>query len=210
MNDPDKFCFICGQVILKSQRKGVTPLLQTAYRSYFSAELPNRNCSWVPQYSCCSCYRALLGWMKGTHKGVPFAEPMLWTEPSNHPNGCYFCTTEILGFSKALKRKIEYPSSPVPRTESMPVPIPPIVDGLDEEIDSVPAESFSEIDDPDFTPPSSEEPHLVSQEELNDLIRDLELPKTKAQLLASRLKQWNVLQDNVKVSCFWNHYFLFC
>jgi len=33
----------------------------------------------------------------------------------------------------------------------------------------------------------------INQGEINDLIRDLELPKNKAELLASRLQYWNLL-----------------
>jgi hypothetical protein len=39
------------------------------------------------------------------------------------------------------------------------------------------------------------EPHRITQNELKDLFRDLEL-------LASRLQQWHILDDNVKVSAF--------
>jgi len=45
--------------------------------------------------------------------------------------------------------------------------------------------------DPDFQGPASESPHKLTQNELNDLVRDLELSKIKAELLASRMKQWN-------------------
>ena len=41
-------------------------------------------------------------------------------------------------------------------------------------------------------------PHLLDQRDLNDLVRDLGLTKKKSELLASRLKQWNLLQKGVK------------
>jgi hypothetical protein len=42
--------------------------------------------------------------------------------------------------------------------------------------------------------------HRIAEEELNDLIRDLNLPKSKAELLVSRLQQWNLLKENVRIS----------
>ena len=44
------------------------------------------------------------------------------------------------------------------------------------------------------------QPHLLSQEDLNDLVRDLSLSKEKAELLGSRLKQWNLLREDTKIS----------
>jgi hypothetical protein len=44
--------------------------------------------------------------------------------------------------------------------------------------------------------------HTITKGELNVLIRDLELPKNKTQLLASRLQQWNLLHHSVKVTKF--------
>ena len=40
------------------------------------------------------------------------------------------------------------------------------------------------------------ESHRITQEELNDLIRDLDLPKSKAELLGSRLR------ENVRISVY--------
>ena len=39
--------------------------------------------------------------------------------------------------------------------------------------------------------------HKITEGELNDLIMDLELPKSKAELLASKLQQWNILHNSV-------------
>ncbi|KAI6659631.1 hypothetical protein LOD99_14554 [Oopsacas minuta] len=44
------------------------------------------------------------------------------------------------------------------------------------------------------------EPQTFTQGELNDLVRDLDLSKDKAELLASRLKQKNLLDKDVLVS----------
>ena len=42
----------------------------------------------------------------------------------------------------------------------------------------------------------------MSQSELNDLVRYLKLPKSKAELLGSTLQQWNVLERDVRISLF--------
>ena len=42
-------------------------------------------------------------------------------------------------------------------------------------------------------------PHRLSQAELSGLVRDLDLSQEKAELLGSRLKQWNLPQFDVKV-----------
>ena len=46
------------------------------------------------------------------------------------------------------------------------------------------------------------QPYILTRDELNDLVRDLELSKSKAEFLESRLKQWNLLEKNVRISLF--------
>jgi len=48
---------------------------------------------------------------------------------------------------------------------------------------------------------SSNEPHLLIQGDLNDIVRDLNLSKKQAEILGSRLKDWNLLRQDTKV-CF--------
>jgi len=54
----------------------------------------------------------------------------------------------------------------------------------------------------DYVPSTNSSHHTITEGELSDLIRDLELPKNKAELLASRLQQWNVLHHSMKVTTF--------
>jgi hypothetical protein len=44
---------------------------------------------------------------------------------------------------------------------------------------------------------------LITQTESKDPVREFVLPKTKAQLLGSRLQQWNLPEKGVKVSFYW-------
>ena len=47
--------------------------------------------------------------------------------------------------------------------------------------------------DAEYLPSTDPSNHKITEGELNDLIRDLELPKNKAELLESSLQQWNLL-----------------
>jgi len=50
---------------------------------------------------------------------------------------------------------------------------------------------------------SSNEPHLLTQGDLNDVVRALNLSKKQAELLGSRLKAWNLLHEDTKVFLPW-------
>lgn len=63
------------------------------------------------------------------------------------------------------------------------------------------AEYKAQSKDPDYIPEDGpNDPHLIDQEELNDLVRDLGLTKEKSELLASRMLQWNLLQNDTVVT----------
>jgi len=49
---------------------------------------------------------------------------------------------------------------------------------------------------------SSDEPHLLTEGDLNDIVRDLNLSKKQAEILGSRLKGWNLLRQNNNL-CFY-------
>ena len=105
-------------------------------------------------------------------------------------------------FSKGITRKkvssMIYPNipsalRPAPHGEELPVPVPPESSLLDSdsEDEAQPKDAGSS-----YVPPTkldTKEPHLIEEGELNDLVRDLDLSKQGAELLGSRLQQWNLL-----------------
>ena len=88
---------------------------------------------------------------------------MVWREPRNHADDCYFCLREDSAESVSL-----------------------------EDIEST------------YSGTSGNEPHWITQEDLNGLARDFYLSKQQSELLASRLKQWNLIQEDVRITSFRN------
>lgn len=134
---------------------------------------------------------------------------MVWREQKNHYNDCYFCSVKVNGFSKKNKHNIIYPNldfaiRPVVHSASLPIPIPP-EEGFNFNAEMECDQDSIDYDDEcpgdaNYTPDEDKSsPQTFSQDELNDLIRDMNLSKEKAELLASRLKQKNLLQKNVRV-----------
>ena len=211
INNVDKFCYICGELTFASQKGPLTFMIKKAYHLYFGCKVGDQDKSWAPHICCNSCATNLRQWLNGKRKSMPFAVPMIWREPTDHTSNCYSCM--VLPVSKGISKKkkwiLEYPNipsalRPVPHDEELPIPEPPDVllfepdDEEDDRASDISAHLNSE--DPDFDDGfMSSKPHLISQHELNDLTRDLDLPKNKAELLGSRLQQWNLLNENVRV-----------
>lgn len=212
VNSVDLFCYVCGEVTLASQRRSITPLIKKAYHLYFGCKLGDQDKKWAPHIVCKSCAIRLGGWINRKGMTMPFAVPMVWREPSNHSSDCYFCLTPSVasGMNRKKKQKIDYPNipsaiRPVPHGEHLPVPEPPkdfVLNSEMEEEDTEKTGPHREPTDQDFQGPAFESPHKLTQNELNDLVRDLELPKVKAELLASRMKQWKYLDEGVKISLY--------
>nr|CAH7733771.1 unnamed protein product [Callosobruchus chinensis] len=198
-NHPDSFCYVCGQFTLETQRKPLSPLLKTAYKFYFDCQVGDQDKPWAPSVCCTTCYSSLIKWLKGTRKSMPFAVLMVWREPRCHLTDCYFCMTSTVRFSSKSKHTIQYPNVP---SALRPVPHKTEMELKDSELQPG-ASNDTSTDDEEYSADSvSRQPHLLTQAELDDLIRDLELPKTKSQLLGSRLQQWNLLEKGVKISSY--------
>ena len=114
------------------------------------------------------------------------------------------------GFNRKKKSLIEYPDIPSAiypglHSDKLPIPESCKVDLLNlDDAESSKESSISESctswnEEFGITTP---EPHLINKSELNNLVRDLDFPKVKTELFASRLKQWSLLQSEVKVCSF--------
>ena len=145
---------------------------------------------------------------------IPSAVTVVWREPSNHATDCYFCMVPPVsgGITKKKKWTIVYlniPSAlrPVPHGEEISIPEPLKEFTIDSDNEDEGESTSSSPELPVSTEPhishgrsSAPQRHILTWDELNDLVHDLELSKRKAELLGSRLKQWNLLEKNVQIS----------
>ncbi|GBN87735.1 hypothetical protein AVEN_235178-1 [Araneus ventricosus] len=163
-------------------------------------------------------------WQK---KGSAICCAMIWREPTNHIDDCHFCMVPPAsgGFTKKKKRTIEYPNissalRPVSHGEGLPIPEPPTdfsINPDEEDLDvshnspqaSTSAGGGSKHDD-DFSGFDETSSSLkITSVELNDLVRVLDLSRSKAEILASKLQEWNLLEENVRVASFRTRHLLF-
>ncbi|GBM36680.1 hypothetical protein AVEN_221950-1 [Araneus ventricosus] len=152
---------------------------------------------------------------------------MMWRELTNHIDDCYFFMVPPAsgGFIKKKKSTVEYsnvPSAlrPVSHSEGLPISEPTTdfsissdEDDLDVSHNSPQASTSacggSKHDDDFSCFDETSSPHKITSVELNNLVRDLEMSKTKAEIYASRLQQWNLLEENVRVTSFHTRHLLF-
>lgn len=175
------------------------------YYAYFGCKVGDQDKQWAPHMVCITCASNLTSWFSGKIKSMPFAVPMIWREPTNHATDCYFCLTNVKGMNKKSKRYIKYPDipsaiRPLLHSDDLPIPMPPKQLGnlSDNESDHT-----CNSNDASYVA-EDRQPKLLSQDDLDDLIRDLDLPKGSAELLASRLHERNFLLPGTRISRYRN------
>lgn len=206
-NDANKFCYVCGHFSTKNQKRPITSSVRQFYAAYFGCHIGEQDKIWAPHVVCVTCVNNLSRWWHGKQKSMPFGVPMIWREPTSHLSDCYFCMTEISGFNSKSKKYIKYPNvpsalRPVSHSEDVPIPMIPVELSCS---DSFQSESHSTIpDDNNYTSNGNIEIKLMTQNDLDDLVRDLNLSKQSAQLLGSRLQERNFLASGTTFS--WYRY----
>lgn len=133
---------------------------------------------------------------------MKFAVPRLWREPTDHSSNCYFCMVDPFK-SRSGKNAPASPASiaPVPNSSELPVPLPPEIKHPSEEESTESNDVENSEMDCDSTDTIYERnPYFASQGDLNDPIRDPCLKKYNGEVLISRLKKWDELDDIVQVT----------
>ena len=142
-----------------------------------------------------TCNRRLAEWAKDS-RCVPVLIPIVWRESTDHVSEFYFCQTSIIGVTAKSKLTVQYqnlPSAirPVSYNYELLVPKPPTnMTVSDSQLKDEDIGQFN--DDMDCDPTlaganSSNEPHLLTQGDLNNIVRDFNLSKKQAEHLGSRL-----------------------
>lgn len=111
INNPDHFCYICGEYILKeNQRKVITEAIKKSYLDYFGIDLKYKDKSWTPSKACKTCVEHLRQWSNGKRSCLKFETPMIWKEQRDHLNDCYFCIVKIRGLNRKNRHTWSYPN----------------------------------------------------------------------------------------------------
>jgi hypothetical protein len=111
---------------------------------------------------------------------------MVWREPTDYVSDCYFCLTSITDVTAKSMHSFQYPNlssavRPVPHSAEVSVPKPSTNMALSDSESSdehVGQANNNMYCDPKFARVCSyNEPHLLTQGNLNDIIRDFNLSK---------------------------------
>ena len=180
--DPNKFCYICGEMNFAKEKCSITSHIKKMYKAYFDCYLEDQDKSWPPHLCCFTCVKTLNASYAKKNVDMKFGVPMIWLEQKDHSNDCYFRQHNFTGCTTARKKKhIVYPNlesalCPIEHSENLPVPKPP--DQEMQSSSSADEHSSGEYVEPN-DPESENKPIPFSQEALNDLCRDFYLTKEK-------------------------------
>ena len=199
LTSPNCFCFFCLKYLgfaknkLNNISSGIIKFIQDNYGIAVAIN------SSVPRFSCKSClvYLSKLQNDKILNPRQNF--PIIWKpQPEPHIN-CYFCCFDFNSF-KASNYKQEF----VQKFSNFEFYNANFIgNGVREieEPESNISEHFENFDsDSDYIYNSSNAPTPFTKQELDDLLKKLNLPKTKCHILVAHLKRKNLLSTDVKIT----------
>ncbi|XP_076365832.1 uncharacterized protein LOC143254555 [Tachypleus tridentatus] len=193
------YSFVCGQFIktrAKTYSVTASAKMYEAYKAYFGMPVGDQDKPWAPHFTSEHCKKTLEGWYRGEKRAMKFTIPRFWREPTDHLSNCYFCMVDPSKRRASKNASVimyqDLPSSiaPVRHCPELPVPTPPERKQPPSE-ESSKSEEEVDVEDPDYNfrdAAGDKNPYYPNQRDLNDLIRDLGLTKSNAELLTSGFK----------------------
>ena len=70
------------------------------YHDYFGIKLGDPGKFWVSHIVGKTCVEHLHQWKNDKRNSLTFGVSMIWREPQNHHNDCYFCAFDLVGVNK--------------------------------------------------------------------------------------------------------------
>src|SRR6218665_308777 len=136
-------------------------------------------------------------WYRGEKRAKKFAIPRIWPQPTDHSSNCYFYVVDA--------PQIVYPDipssiAPVLHCPELPVPTPPeegaAIFRRQQQVKQRGRYWRARLRFHRCV--EQRRPYFANQKDVNYMIRDLGLTKSNSELLISRLKQWNLLDESVR------------
>lgn len=88
----NQFCFVCARYLFSLNVRSVdTVAFLKGYKDRFRIDASARNKLWSPDFCCGSCYNTMIDSKRKNN----FESPVIWNEPQNHPNDCFFCKSKV-------------------------------------------------------------------------------------------------------------------
>ena len=167
---------------------------------------------WAYHVCCISCATILREWLNNKGRSLPFALPVTRREPTDHLTDWYFCIVPPLrhGLTKKDCQLSYYFTCYSNSTTHWRPPSSSTTAAVYTYFrfrwraywkTREDTSTFTSTD-ADFTADLQfKEFHLITQKELNDLIRDFDLPKSKVELLVSSLNNGNIWKKMSEFLC---------
>ena len=129
-NNPNVFCYICGEFTKFFKRKKIDDLFDSLHHAYFGIKLGDQGKFWASLIVCKTPSEDLCQWKNEKRNSLKFGVPMIWCELENHHIDCYFCAFDLVGLNKRTKKstKFSYPSFksailPVAHSNDISIPV---------------------------------------------------------------------------------------
>lgn len=105
LNKINHFCYVCGKYEAKKGLRQITDGLQDKYAECFGKCMKHLDKPWTPDNICNSCRVMLNRFNKKNCITKAVIEPVVWREPSDHSNDCFFVRVKLQDTIRKIKKK---------------------------------------------------------------------------------------------------------